>query len=81
MQDNDIRLISSVILFYREYQQIYGKMVKLGLVTRLIESVPSYSELKELLLEYKPKGHTLAVSTYLFTYLHTYLLIYLLTDF
>ena len=50
-----------VYLFYREYQAVYGKMLKLGLITRLIEGIPPYAELKALFLESKSRGHSLAI--------------------
>ena len=54
---------TTVLLFYDEYQSIYGKMLREKLITRAIEGVPSYKVIRETIKEVQEKsnGPTLAI--------------------
>ena len=52
---------ATVLLFYSEYQPIYGEMLQNKLIDEAIQGVPQYPELRDILLEHKPKGHVLAL--------------------
>ena len=50
--------ITCCYLFYSEMQPIYKTMVNENLVDRLVEGVPDYDSLRQLLKSLKQKGHT-----------------------
>lgn len=45
--------VEHVILYYEEYQKIYGQMLKAGTLTKLIKGWPSYEQWKREVSEYK----------------------------
>ena len=54
------------ILFYTEYQEIYGKCIQLGLLDYLHEGIPdTYNEIRDIIIQQRNEtengGHVLAV--------------------
>lgn len=54
---------TTVLLFYEEYQPLYGRMLQEKLITKAIEGVPTYDIIKQTIKEYQEEssGHCLAI--------------------
>ena len=59
---------SAVILFYDQYQSLYGKMLKEKLIDRAIEGVPSYTGIRQIIKDMQEEnpGHILAVKNHFY---------------
>ena len=45
--------VDTVILYYEEYQRMYGQMLRAGILTKIIKGWPSYEQWKEEVSQYQ----------------------------
>ena len=53
--------VDHVIMYYDEYQHLYGKMLKEGSLTKIIQGWPSYEEWRDEVIQYKKSGGCITV--------------------
>ena len=54
---------TTIILYYEEYQSIYGRMLNEKLITKIIEGVPNYNVIRDTIkdIQEETPGSTLAI--------------------